>query len=167
MRCAVVLVGLLGACSGSDEVEVTYDPCSPLRLVPDDLASAQERASVQEAIDHWGAVIAIQADVGGWPDDRPALPVTFESGDTFYRAVYWDSFGEIAINRDKVDPADQGIALAHELGHAFGLLHVEDRPSVMNTGNLELAPNDADADAVRGLWPACADQQEAHSIVAW
>jgi hypothetical protein len=159
MRSVMVLVWVLGACSGGDGVEVTYDPCSPLTLVPDALASVPERARVQEAIEHWGAVIGIQADVGDWPADRPGLPVTFESGDTFYRAIYWDSIGEIAINRDKIDPDDQGIALAHELGHAFGLLHVDDRPSVMNTGNLDVPPTADDGAAVAARWPACAAQR--------
>jgi predicted Zn-dependent protease len=49
--------------------------------------------------------------------------------------------------------------IAHELGHAFGLVHVspDTRPSVMNPGNTTVAPNDGDRAALEALWGTCGD----------
>lgn len=158
MRPLAIALCLLCACSADDGVDITFDPCSSLTLVPGGGTTQLEQSSMQGAIDHWSRVLPTRITVGGWPDDdSPALPVFFESGDTFYRAVYWDSIGEISISREKLAAADWPLALAHEMGHAFGLLHIdaEERASVMNVGNLEVVPNEQDAAAIRALWPAC------------
>ncbi|HEY5949139.1 MAG TPA: matrixin family metalloprotease, partial [Kofleriaceae bacterium] len=47
------------------------------------------------------------------------------------------------------------IVVAHELGHAFGLVHVSDRPSLMNPGNVTTPPNESDRQALAGLWGTC------------
>jgi hypothetical protein len=156
MRPAMLLVTLLAACSADDEIEMTFDPCSPLMLVPGPDTTASERAVIDEAGVAWGQVIATELAVGE-PDERPWVSIVFESGDTFYRAIYWDAIGEIAISREKLRAAELPVALAHELGHAFGLLHVDpaERPSVMNVGNVDLAPTAEDGAAVAALWPAC------------
>lgn len=157
---AVVLCVLLCACSADDVVDVTFDPCSPLTLVPGGDVEAPEVQGVADAVAAWGAVLPVTievGEVGDWPADGPALAITFESGDTPYRAMYWDTLGEISISREHLAPGDYGLAIAHELGHAFGLLHVspDDRASVMNVGNLEVAPTADDAAAVRALWASC------------
>jgi hypothetical protein len=45
--------------------------------------------------------------------------------------------------------------IAHEIGHAFGLVHVTGRASVMNAGNIDVAPNAGDAADLSALWGAC------------
>ena len=54
----------------------------------------------------------------------------------------------------------RAIVIAHELGHAFGLVHVpkEERASVMNVGNLQIVPTDDDRLAVAALWGDCANR---------
>lgn len=161
---AVVVCVVLCACSADDVVDVTFDPCSPqtpLTLVPGGDVEAPEVQGVADAVAAWGGVLPVTievGDVGAWPADGPALAITFESGDTPYRAMYWDTLGEISISREHLAPGDYGLAIAHELGHAFGLLHVspDDRASVMNVGNLEVEPTAEDAAAVRALWASCA-----------
>jgi hypothetical protein len=148
---------LVAACSADDSIDITFDPCSPLTIVPSSGTSALEVQSIEAAILAWSRVIPTQIEVGAGSPEADTLAVAFESGDTFYRATYWAGVGKISISREGIAPDDYAVALAHEMGHAFGLLHVSSdvRASVMNTGNLELEPTDADALAVRDLWDTC------------
>lgn len=157
MRSAIAALVLLSACS-ANVIDVTYDPCSELVIVPAADTQPDELASIDEAVRSWGEVIPARIEVAAPGAEREGLRVSFDSGDTFYRAMYWDHLGEISISREKLAPEDHAVALAHELGHAFGLFHVakEKRPSVMNLHNLEVAPNPADGAAVGELWQACA-----------
>ena len=118
---------------------------------------AEEVQSIEDALQLWAQVLPVQAEVALEQAPESALAIEFESGDSFYRAMYWDSLGLISISRDHLQPEDYAIALAHELGHAFGLPHVpkEQRASVMNVGNLDVPPDEVDAAALRALWPAC------------
>lgn len=147
----------LPACTSNDEIATVYDPCSPLAIdvAPD--ISGDERLGVEGAIAAWSRVLPTRIAIGAADGAASVLPIRFESGDTFYRAIYWDSFGMISISRDRLAPEDYPLAIAHELGHAFGLLHVDksDRASVMNVSNLEVAPTDDDAAAVRARWATC------------
>ncbi len=145
------------ACASQDEAETVYDPCSPLTLSLSPDLGADERRGVDEAIAMWSAVVPARISVGAGPRASNVLPVIFVRGDVAHRAAYWDRSGIIEIARDRLDPASYGIALAHELGHAFGLLHVAtaDRASVMNVGNLDVPPGADEAAELRALWPAC------------
>lgn len=158
MRCfSLLLVSLAFACGPADDViDITYDPCSSLTIASAPGNQASEIESIEAAIETWSHVIPTAIEVGPWTEDRSALAIRFESGDTFYRAVYWDQVGEISISREHIDSADYPVAIAHELGHAFGLRHIAERPSVMNQGNLEIAPNGEDALAIAALWASCA-----------
>lgn len=159
MRRSTLLVGLacISACSGNDDVDTVYDPCSPLAIAVLGDHGDAEVAGVESAIAAWARVLPTQITIGATPGAADALPIRFESGESFYRAIYWDAVGEISVSRDRLDPDDYALAIAHEMGHAFGLLHVDksDRASVMNVGNLEIVPNDEDAAAVRALWDTC------------
>lgn len=157
MHRMLLLLVSVSACAADTTVDVMYDPCSPLTIsVAPDLG-ADEASGVQAAIEAWARVLPVAITIGTGPRADAVLPLHFETGDTFYRAMYWDKQGTISISRDHLAPAEYGIAIAHELGHAFGLLHVDpdERPSVMNVGNVEVAPNEADAAAVRALWTSC------------
>lgn len=113
--------------------------------------------AIEDAVLSWGLVLPTRIDVGAAVDDSPALPIFFEPGNTFYRALYLDKRGEILISRERLENDHLSLAIAHELGHAFGLLHIseDDRASVMNIGNLTVTPNNEDGLAVGAFWPAC------------
>ncbi|MGE0548951.1 MAG: hypothetical protein AB7O24_29445 [Kofleriaceae bacterium] len=149
---------LLSACTSREpEVGITFDPCSPLVITPAEGAAPHEVQSIRDAVAAWSLVLPVTIEVADPPQPDPRLPLRFESGDTFFRAIYWDDVGQIWVGRDQLAPENYAIAIAHELGHAFGLLHVpnEERPSVMNVGNLELVPNEQDARDVAALWDSC------------
>lgn len=145
---------LLVACASG--VDTSFDPCSPLTIVPGSELRPQERESIQSAIDAWSTVLPTEITVSADPGDGPILYINFDE-DSFYRAIYFDKVGEIWINRKRLEEDDFALAIAHELGHAFGLLHTaaDERVSVMNVGNLATPPTLEDARAVSELWEAC------------
>lgn len=163
LRHPLVLVFVLGtaaaaaACDSApadDVIDMTFDVCAPMALRAPDATEAQ-RAAIEEAAALWrrrGFTGVGAADTPG----TPGLTFYFESANPASFGYYADEEGVIYINSDLSDP-QRSIVIAHELGHAFGLWHVpkDERPSVMNPGNLTITPNDADQDAVEGLWGMC------------
>ncbi len=177
-RVAPLLVALLvpltttacGQSKGDGKIDTVFDPCAPLVIAPVD-GSAREKESVFRGVALWndtaGSQLSVQGDGTLDSDDddadsdaadsAPVIPLHFdEAGSNFHG--YYDDVGAIVyINDDMDDDRQRAITIAHEIGHAFGLLHVDvdDDASVMNDGNLETAPNDFDVDALRALWGAC------------
>jgi hypothetical protein len=158
VRLAAVAVFLASGCSDRS-IDTIFDPCSELTVVAAEGTEPHELASIEEAVLVWDQVLPTEIAVGSSADAAGTLAIHFDSGDTFYRAIYFDALATIRVSRDKLAPEDYPIAIAHELGHAFGLFHVDsdERESVMNAGNLEILATRADADEVRALWAACAD----------
>jgi hypothetical protein len=163
LRFVLIAVFLpITACMTDDTIDITFDPCSPLTIVPGADTEQHELQSIEEALVAWDRVLPTRISVGtaaggdGEIGDGE-LPISFEDGDTFYRAIYFDKWGEILISREKLAPEDYALAVAHELGHAFGLFHVpaQERASIMNVGNLDIVPSADDAFAVSALWDSC------------
>jgi hypothetical protein len=142
----------LAACGGPADstIDLTHDPCAPLALVSAN-ASEIQTSGIEAAQDLWrdhGAPsIGLRAGA--------TVEVKFETAAGAFHGLYDDQAGMIYINNDLVDEPTLSIVIAHELGHAFGLFHIDDRPSVMNAGNLTITPNDADREALQALWGHC------------
>ena len=168
-----LFVPLAAGCgaSSSDAVvnAVRFDPCRPLALVLDDGITAARTAGVQAARDLWNqsAFARLSVELAATPtgpagappaapptDASPTLPVHFEVAADPSHGYFDPVVGEVLIN-DDLTARPLAVTIAHEIGHAFGLVHVSGRPSVMNPGNLDVEPNAGDVAALAALWGQC------------
>ena len=159
------ILPLLFACAAcgvnADEtIDIAYDACAPLALLAADDASEDERTSVRDAAAMWNAHGRTQLFMfgdDGVPADVPVVPIRFERAAIAFLGIYEDEVGEIIVNRELHDPGERAIVIAHEVGHAFGLQHVERGRSVMNQGNLTIAPTAEDQAALIVRSASCSE----------
>lgn len=146
MRLSVLI--LVTACGGTADttIDITHDPCAGVTL--DGGRTELQQAGIAGAIALWSAGGVVLAD-------GAEIPVMFEPASQAFRGVYDDERGVIHINDAIAELDPLAIVIAHELGHAFGLAHVTDRPSLMNPANLTQPPTDEDRLAVEALWGSC------------
>jgi predicted Zn-dependent protease len=143
------------ACStseGDTTIDITHDPCSGVRLIGD--SSASQRAAIDAALALW-AEQGVDLAGGANRASPSSIEIVFEEAYAAFRGLYDDERGIIVINSTLTDPQSLSIVIAHELGHAFGLEHVTDRPSLMNPANLTTPPTADDLVAVEALWGQC------------
>ena len=151
---------------------VRFDPCASVVLVPDPGLSAAAVAGIGAGIGLWNLAAHARVVMGTVPGDfnnagavptTPAgtgepvtLPIHFQAAGAPFHGLYDPAGAQIFINTD-LDGHDRIVAVAHEVGHAFGLVHVPvgERRSVMNSGNLDEEPNAADVAALTEIWGAC------------
>jgi len=146
-----VLVGLVVSCAGGDTtIDVVHDPCGGVTL-----ASAVDSTLQDQGIDAAIALWVARGIVVGHAADTPVVEVVFEPASQAFHGVYDDERGVIYINDGLTDPEQLAIVIAHELGHAFGLVHVSGRPSLMNKGNLVTPPTANDLLDLQALWGTC------------
>ena len=163
----ILLASVAAACgaASSDSVvsAVRFDPCHPLALVVGAGTSGDRAAGVRTAADLWNGAARAQLSVDDEASTAPALDATGAASATlpvdFQPAVapshgFYDPSGQVLIN-DDLTARPLAVTIAHEVGHAFGLVHVTDRPSVMNPGNLSVEPNAGDVAALAALWGSC------------
>ena len=143
---------LLAAC-GSTPAEgpaLTFDPCEVTTIEVVN-GSAAQAASVDDAIAMWrdrGIVDLVRGE--------PAqLSIEFRDAGAAFYGFYDDTTARVFVNTSLVDDEQRAVTIAHELGHAIGLLHVTDRVSVMNPGNLAITPTPDDVSALEMLWGTC------------
>lgn len=149
--------GLLACGDLADDAPINrvFNPCETLTIVtPEELSGAQS-SSLDQAIALWNERAPLKLTRAA-AADAPSIPVFFRQGAAFVHGYYNDSAGSITINQ-QLNERPAAITLAHELGHAFGLHHVDPktRASVMNPANLSTKPTAEDAALVGELWPEC------------
>jgi hypothetical protein len=165
------LLAVASGCAGGDQgsnsfTGTTFDPCAPVALVADASATTDQRAAVSAALALWNGVARSQLTLSA-PTPAPApadaaaattaaIPIHFQQAADVFHGYYDPTTAEISINQD-LSAAPATIAVAHEIGHAFGLVHVPagQRPSVMNPGNLNVEPTAEDAATLTVRWGVC------------
>ena len=154
----LLLAASLGACAADpaddEALDIVYDVCQPIELVAADDASLDEQRGVQEGAAMWSARGGYALGGG---DGAQRIEIVFQDAAAAFHGFYDDSIGVVFVNRGLTDDHQRAVTVAHELGHAFGLLHVNGdvRPSVMNPANLVIEPNDEDAAALAAVWGPC------------
>jgi hypothetical protein len=133
-----------------------HDACALLAITTS-TATPAEQAGIDGALALWRDHGVSAFDAAPGPAPGPAIDIQFADAAAVFHGVYDPAADRVLINRDLTDPAMVAIVVAHELGHAFGLVHIAPaaRRSLMNPGNLVTPPTDADQQAVEALWGRC------------
>lgn len=144
---AVAVTLVTYSCGGPPEdpssPAVVYPPCAPIVISIPHTASPMQQSAVLAGLELWNARGLTQLKAAG---EGSAVPLTFQRAAPFFHGFYDPKTGEVYVNETLTDPHEIAVVVAHELGHAMGLPHVEprERTSVMNPGNLEVTPTPAD-----------------------
>src|SRR5512139_2479225 len=155
------MIAALAACSGTDPSYVARDPCAALAITTDAATSVQHDG-ICDALGLWRGrgvtafeLAALSVAPGAPP--CPSIAVEFEDASANFHGVYDPASDRVLINRGITDRATLAIVVAHELGHVFGLAHVDadTRRSLMNPGNLLTPPTDEDQRELEALWGTC------------
>lgn len=153
-RAGAFVAAFVVSCASPDggAIDHPFDPCAPLRLDAPGASDAQA-AAIDQAIAAWQVSAASRAA----PPASAVVEVQFVDGPPEEYGFFDDAGATIYVNRE-LDGDARAITIAHELGHAFGLVHVAPavRASVMNAGNLTIAPTADDRAAIAARWGACA-----------
>lgn len=131
---------------------VVHDACGPLTVAPAADVTDAQREGIARAIGDWNGLGFTQLGLEG---AGAPVALSFASAAAFFHGFYDPETGEVIINRSVQDPLELQVVIAHELGHAMGLPHValSERASVMNPGNVTLAPTADDSANVKALCP--------------
>ena len=164
------MLAALAACSGSSTTYVAHDPCATLAITAVTPTAAQ-RVALDDALALWrgrgvlafdravpeGADAPEAAGVAPGPTPGATIEIRFDDAAPAFHGIYDPAADRVLINRGITDRAALAIVIAHELGHAFGLVHIAAtaRVSLMNPGNVVTPPTDGDQRALEALWGAC------------
>ena len=101
--------------------------------------------------DRAGTHLMMGADPGA-----SGLPIHFQNAGPPFHGLYDAPSGQVYINTDLAG-APLAITIAHEIGHAFGLVHIpaDQRTSVMNPNNLVVEPTAEDIATLAMRWGGC------------
>jgi predicted Zn-dependent protease len=152
LRTAVAFFALAACGVQPGGASLTFDPCGATQVAAP-AATADQLASVDDALALWRADGVRGLSRG----DAAEVAIEFRAAGASIYGFYDDTTATLYVNVRLTDRAQRAITIAHELGHALGLAHVPAAagPSVMNPGNLTVAPNPADLAALAAKWGAC------------
>jgi hypothetical protein len=140
LRGFLVAIAMAG-CGSQQAAAITFDPCNPVRVSGVD--------GVADAIAMWRAQDVTPFSIAEPPDVR----IELATGAPAIYGFYDDTTATVYVNTTITDAHERSVTIAHELGHALGLVHVpaSERASVMNPGNLTVEPTAEDA----AMLPIC------------
>ena len=146
-----------GDAGGPDESgpPVMFDACAPLALIADPGASAAQSAGIVAGMSLWNAAAGSRLTLAADPG-ATGLPIHFQAAAPPFHGLYDAPRGQVFINTD-LSGETLAVTICHEIGHAFGLVHVptDQRSSVMNPNNLIVEPTAEDVDTLAMRWGVC------------
>lgn len=150
--------GAGNALSG-DGPDIAFDACAPLTLLTDAGLTDGQAAGIAAAMPLWNDRAGTHLMMGADPQVVPGatgLPIHFQTAGAPFHGLYDAPSGQVFINTD-LSGASLAVTIAHEIGHAFGLVHVpaDQRTSVMNPNNLVVEPTPEDVDTLATRWGGC------------
>jgi hypothetical protein len=157
--CALAIGCGGGSALSNDGPDVAFDACAPLPLITDVGLSEAQAAGIAAAIPLWndraGTHLMMAVDHQTAPG-TPGLPIHFQDAGAPFHGLYDAPSGQVFINTDLAG-APLAVTIAHEIGHAFGLVHIsaDQRSSVMNPNNLVVEPTAEDVDTLATRWGGC------------
>jgi hypothetical protein len=137
-----------------------FDACAPLALIADPGVSPEQSAGIVAGMSLWNAAAGTRlmfASGGGAADaSATGLPIHFQAAAPPFHGLYDAPRGQVFVNTD-LSGELLAITVCHEIGHAFGLVHVpaDQRSSVMNPNNLNVEPTAEDVDTLAMRWGVC------------
>ncbi len=149
---ATLALAICGCGPVDHTIDIVFDPCQPL-LFSSASSDPGDRQSIEEATALWNDLAGTELELA---DDAALVPIDFEKGATAILGLYDDERGVVVINR-ALEGRARTITIAHEIGHAMGLVHVKktERRSVMVPANTDTPPGEADREALVALWGVC------------
>jgi hypothetical protein len=139
-------------------------------VVLDPDATENQKAGARAAVELWNRGASTRLSVreaseatadGAATSPAPTeLPLHFRQAAAPSHGYFDPLTGQILINLNLTAHA-LAVTVAHELGHAFGLVHVSNRQSVMAPGNVDVEPTEGDIAELSKLWGTCVDPDAA------
>ena len=96
-----------------DFLNVTYDSCSPLVIVPPEDATEAERSSLDAAVASWNA-LGVTRLRSGEELASGRVPLVFRSTPLAHYGLYDDETGTVIVNRTLTADRPRAITIAHE-----------------------------------------------------
>jgi len=151
-----------GAGAGPTGDPIAFDACAPLPLLTDAGLTDAEAAGIAAGAALWNQragthlMMAPVTAAAGSDAGAAGLPIHFQDAAAPFHGFYDAPSGQVFINTDLSGSA-LAVTIAHEIGHAFGLVHVpaDQRASVMNPNNLLIEPTPQDIDSLAMRWGVC------------